>query len=272
MKHLFLIGLLFLAITGQAQEQQAKEYFEAGEKHRKARRYKEAIVAYETAASYNPTMSDAYVQKGRCQFILKEYEGAAETFEQIIEISPQTFEAYNSLWKIYGIQEKPEQMIQTYERAAEAATKPELKQLYLLKIADFLDKSDRTTDMLPYLEQAKEINSDAPELQYLWGKYHVNQEQYKEALPYLEGAYAQTKAKPIKESGQYLYLLGYTYAQLDRYLDALPILKKITEGPYQPMAYRLLPEYHYYVGAAYHDLYQPEAAKAALERALRIDP
>lgn len=269
---LALTLLLLASLPLWAQEQQAKSYFQSAEKKRKARQYAEAIIDYETAISYAPTIPDYYIQKGRCHFILKEYSAAIETFEQVLTVDPKTFEAYNSLWKLYGLEKQPDKMIQTYERAAKAATSDKLKLLYVINIIDFLDKTDRESEVMPYLEQVKEINATAPETQFVWGKYHLKRDEKEQAITYLESAMKQMEDKPLKESGQYLYLLGKAYYESARYGAALELLKKITAGPYQPLAFRMLPDYHYFVGAAYHDLFQPQAAKDALMQALNIDP
>lgn len=267
-----LILTSLLAVPLKAQEQQAKAAYKEGEQHRKDRKYAEAIADYELAISYAPTVPQYHLKKGQCHYILKEYETAIETFEGLTKISPQTMAAYNSLWKLYGIQDQPEKMIKTYERAIEAAPKDHLKLLYTVKIIDFLDQQGRTEDMLPYLEQTLDFEREAPETNYVWGKYHSNRSEYEKALPYFEKAAAAVADKPLKVSGQFIYWLGKTYYELGRYPKALPQLRKITAGPFAPLAFQMLPDYYYFVGAAYHDLYRPQAAKDALMHAIQIDP
>ncbi|MEM6297162.1 MAG: tetratricopeptide repeat protein [Bacteroidota bacterium] len=256
-----------------AQEQQANESFAAAERHRKARRYSEAIAGYETAISYAPTITKFYVQKGKCHFILKQHDAAIETMETALEVDPQAFEAYNALWKLYNEKGDSEKMLQTYDRAIEAANSSKVKLVYTIKILEYLEGEKMVDEMVPYLEQAREYDFNAPETQYMWGRYEIDKGNYEAAIPYLKKAEASMVAKNASPEQllPYFFWLGKAYYETGGYDNAIPILREVKGGKYKQQAFRMLPDYNYYVAAAYSDLFQDDEAEKVLMNVLAMD-
>ena len=71
-----------------------KQWKKEGDTHYNARRYQEALAAYEQAIRLDPDDVDAYINKGNALDELKRYQEALDAYEQVIRLDPNDFDAY----------------------------------------------------------------------------------------------------------------------------------------------------------------------------------
>jgi serine/threonine protein kinase len=70
-----------------------EQWFDEGETHRKAKRFKEAIVAYTHAIELNANYTNAYYNRGLTYYDLKQYELALADYERALALDPNDSDA-----------------------------------------------------------------------------------------------------------------------------------------------------------------------------------
>ena len=102
MKTLLLSTFLFISLAfapwGKiiAQDSTATEYFNKGEFYYRNFDYNNAIVYYDKALALDPDMVNAYLQRGFCKNITKNFKGAIADFTSVINMNPDHRWAYIS--------------------------------------------------------------------------------------------------------------------------------------------------------------------------------
>lgn len=95
-----IIGLFFLLMivsgTGISYAQEVKEFFKQGQIHFNNARYDSAIVYYNKVIELDSTYLNAYLQRGFCRNLLKEYKFAIADFSKVISLDPSHKWAYDS--------------------------------------------------------------------------------------------------------------------------------------------------------------------------------
>ncbi|MBK9148457.1 MAG: tetratricopeptide repeat protein [Flavobacteriales bacterium] len=74
----------------------AADFFKAGEKAYRSGDHATAIVAYTHALDHSPGHVNAFLHRGFCQSILKQYEEAVADFTAVIQEKPEHAQAYLS--------------------------------------------------------------------------------------------------------------------------------------------------------------------------------
>ena len=88
------------AETSSARKE-AKEYFAKGHEHQEAKRYKEAIAAYERSLQKDPLQAEALSNLGFCHRKLKQYQKAIQYYHEALELNPKLAEAHEYLGEAY---------------------------------------------------------------------------------------------------------------------------------------------------------------------------
>ena len=95
------IRLVLLLLIGPfstllAQDSTATDHFKKGEVSYRNFNYAEAITSYSKAIEMDPSMTNAYLQRGFCLNMVKDYNGAIADFTKVIEMNPDHRWAYVS--------------------------------------------------------------------------------------------------------------------------------------------------------------------------------
>lgn len=89
----FLVGMLF---TVHGQDSTAADYFKKGDFYYRNFEHASAIGYFTRAIELDPTNINAYLYRGFCRNITKEFAGAVVDFTKVIELSPDHKWAYVS--------------------------------------------------------------------------------------------------------------------------------------------------------------------------------
>ena len=82
-------------------EPQAQASFQEGYRHQQAKRYQEAIQAYETSLRHDPHQAEALSNLGFCYKSLKRYQKAVGYYKNAIRLKPDLAEAHEYLGEAY---------------------------------------------------------------------------------------------------------------------------------------------------------------------------
>lgn len=91
-----LITLTFIFSSVVAQDPKALEHFKAGDVFYRNADHEQAITEYNKAIEIDAGYVNAYLQRGFCRNILKDFTGAIEDFSKVISMEPNHRWAYVS--------------------------------------------------------------------------------------------------------------------------------------------------------------------------------
>ncbi len=97
----------------------ATDWFERALAHQKAKRYTEAIEAYDKAIELKQEYAYAYNNRGLAYFALNQNEKAIANYNKSIELKPENFKAYNNMGLVYEALKQYEKAIVNYDKAIE---------------------------------------------------------------------------------------------------------------------------------------------------------
>lgn len=92
---IYLFVFLFCAVNSSP-AQDVKELFKQGQIHFNNARFDSAIVYYTNIIAVDAAYMKAYLQRGFCKNIIKDFPGAIEDFTKVIELDPMHQWAYVS--------------------------------------------------------------------------------------------------------------------------------------------------------------------------------
>jgi len=92
-------------------------YYELGNLYVEQMNYTEALKNFNKATLLKPDYIEALVNKGNCHYMLKEYNDAVATFEEVLRINPNSKMANKNLSHLYGLLGDTEKQ-QLYDRRA----------------------------------------------------------------------------------------------------------------------------------------------------------
>lgn len=95
-----------------------EEWFSVGMNHRKAKRYEEALAAFDQAIRLDPRDANAYNNKGNALNALKRHEEALVAYDQTIRLDPNNADAYNNKGNVlrYALK-RYEEALAVYDQA-----------------------------------------------------------------------------------------------------------------------------------------------------------
>ena len=117
---LLLPALLLIALSGIAQDlastsqPEAEALFHKGETAYRSGGYAQAIDLYSQVLERDPGFLNAYLQRGFCHSLQREYEAAIKDFSAVIDRKKDHLWAYTSRGSAYGKLGKPELAIQDF--------------------------------------------------------------------------------------------------------------------------------------------------------------
>ncbi len=80
----------------QQSQRTPKQLMDEGSSHYNARRYVEAVAAYDQAIRFAPNNAAAYFFKGNALSALRSYEEALRAYDRAIQLAPNVADAYNA--------------------------------------------------------------------------------------------------------------------------------------------------------------------------------
>ncbi len=143
------------------------QFFETAEKHRKAKQFEEAVMAYSNAFALNDTAAYYLFQKGLCQLALKDVSAATATFEEAATVRKNYHEVYQILERIYRQNKQEEALVDMWKRSSDAAPDLTGKLAPYHKIVNFFLNNKRFDKALAEANEALELFPDDIELLYL---------------------------------------------------------------------------------------------------------
>ncbi len=109
MRHIVLLFIPFICTFTQAQDlanadagDQVKELFEQGERAYRSGAHQEAVQYYSRVLALDADHLNAYLQRGFCNSILKDYKAAVKDFSAVIQRKSDHLWAYTSRGSAYN--------------------------------------------------------------------------------------------------------------------------------------------------------------------------
>lgn len=252
--------------------------FKQGENMRKQNRLKEAVLKYEEAISLENTNYKYYFNKGKAEYQLKDFESAKESFKQTVNYRPEYTPAYTLLAKLARKENPPntEDAIYYYEQAVRYERSEAKRVQYNMLLVNLLLKEDRTYDARRYLEEARRLNPDNPQILYYTAEIAAQEEDWNSARRDYERALESDKLRDASdaEKAKYFYGLGLAYSKLGDMENAKRAWAQVKSSRYRKLIQRELAKnnevYFYKIAISYYLNGEYEEARRYLDKSLDI--
>ncbi|MEH0157801.1 tetratricopeptide repeat protein [Limibacter armeniacum] len=275
MKQLFTgLFCLFVLLSSNAFAQEKnhfKQFFEKGERHRKAKEYKEAIFEYSSALLIADTSATTHFWKGVCHLKLQEYDAAMKDWDKSIAIDPTFKPPYLEKINAYKAKNDNEKVIEIMNSMANADPDVDSKANGKLNIAKLLFDMKRYNRAMQFTKEAMSVKSDYMDAILMHGQVLNKLGKCVEAAQTLEKATAKLGDSNTQASAAFFYELGYAYHQCGKFDKSKEAFTRADFGPYKALIAKLQPDYYYSVASVYSQVYEYETAENMLNNALRID-
>jgi tetratricopeptide (TPR) repeat protein len=190
---------------------------------------------------------------------VKDLDKAEQAFLKLLQEQPGALEAYQSLAEIYLSQNRMDQAREKYEELAKRQPKPVMAQTMIGMI---LQGQGKTAEAQRRFEMVLEIDPRAAvasnNLAWIYAEHGGNLDT---ALQL-----ARTAKEQLPDIPQVNDTLGWIYVKKGLYSLAVPLLKAAADKDPKRAGFQ------YHLGMAYFGSNEKANAKAALERALKMDP
>jgi serine/threonine protein kinase len=203
----------------------SEEWINAGYHRYRARRYEEALTAYDQAIGLNPNSADAYYNKGDALRKLKRYEEALTAYDQAILLNPNHTDAYYNKGIALGELKRYEEALAVYDQII--GLNPNSDHAYSAKGLTLHDLK-RYEEALTAYDQAILLNPNHVFTYYAKGNTLHDLKRYEEALT----AYDQAIDRDQNTSFAY-YNKGLTLRTLGKTKEAEQAFKRAHQLGYQ---------------------------------------
>lgn len=209
----------------------------AAENLRKQNKCRDAIIQYDEAIKLEPTNYKYHFQRGKCEYQLKNYEMAKNSFKATVEYKRDFTPAYSLLAKIYKNEKDYDNAVYNYEEAARYERNPSRQVQYKLLLVNLLLKEDRVLDASRHVDEASRIDPSNPKILFYKGEIAQMREDWNEARRAYEQALASDRLKESSpaEKAKYYYGLGFALNKLGDAAGAKKAWSKANFGPYQKL-------------------------------------
>lgn len=251
------IHALVTAPTGPIQKTK-EEWLEEGYMLFNARRYKDALVAFERSGKLDPAFADAYEARGTTLYYLGRTDEALSAYEEAIQLNPSYASAYSGRGNILFDNKRYTEALRSYEHAVQLD--PGLAEAYVGKGNALYYLGQYDASVLAY-DQA--IQLDAGNVAAYDGKGWVlwHAKKFPAAVTAFDHAIRldQHNVSPLIGKGRSLYSLG-------RFEEASRCFTHVIE---------LIPKHiqaHEYLADSLYFLQRYENALVEYETAIELDP
>ncbi len=219
----------------------------------------EALRLAQASVQANPQSARPQLILARVHLTLKEPDQAEAALKRAIELEPEASEPYLALAQFYGSIQKQDGAVSSLETLL--AKNPKSKQALLLKGMLLESKKD-----YPGARSAYEglLAADPQSWLALNNLAYIQLDHFKDAAKARDYA---AKAREVAPGNPAVAdTLGWSLSRLGQYAQAEPLLKEALAGLADNA------EVHYHVGVNSYYLGQEEAARKALQQALKLSP
>lgn len=226
-----------------------------------AGRYAEALAAYESARTADPTQTEPLRGLGNAYFWQGEVEKAAAAYQTWAEMAPEDYEAPLLIGLAYANSARPDQAIPALEAASRLAEEKAIcDPAPLLVLAGLYWQQNDYDRAIATYQKALAIDPANADVHYILGRTYLLQERLEEAIAALRQAVA---LRP--DDVQSLEALGQSYLAEAAWAEALAVYQHLAElRPQEASVYLAM-------GDAYSRLGRLEDAAAAYQRATELE-
>jgi tetratricopeptide (TPR) repeat protein len=276
--HLLLLTILLGMLSpfqGIAQAPGRGSFIE-GENMRKQNRCDDAINKYNQAISVEPDNFKYFFARGKCEYRLKRFDDAKESFKSTVQIRADYSPAYSLLAKLYKNENNVDEAVYYYEQAARYERSNARKVQYKLLLINLLLKEDRTYDARRHIEDARQLDPTNPNILYYTAEIAAQDENWSRAKQDYEMALNSDKLKNASPASQakYYYGLGLAYSKLGDNNNARLAWRKANFGPYKKMIQQQLQQtshvYFYKIALSYYLNGEYQESEQYIDRALEL--
>jgi tetratricopeptide (TPR) repeat protein len=202
---LALVVISFTVGHSFAQTDSAEFFYQKGNEEKTARLFKPALAHYQKSVQFNPNNVDAQRDLGIVAMELRRYDLALSAFEKVLTLQKNDPVAIENLTNIYFWTRKWNEAIQS----AHIAQQLHIGTRNNFIIAKSYYEQENYGEALKFLELAYRDDPKNPEIQYLGGRSYVEMSNYKKAFGCYEQALAldSSKVNWIYEAGMVAYAI-----------------------------------------------------------------
>jgi tetratricopeptide (TPR) repeat protein len=156
--------------------------FSIGEQQLTARNYTGARDTFERIVNIDPQHLDAYFYLGYIKYMLNDYEMSEDYYLRALEIDPDNERVLNNLAETQRLGGKQEEAIATLRQLAGIND----DEMIWFRIGNIYSDLNYLYEAIEALEKSLEINPEFERAHYRLGILHFDNNHYREAIPHLE--------------------------------------------------------------------------------------
>lgn len=275
--HLLLLALLLSMLPAVVQAQgPGRRAYLAAENFRKQNKCEDAIAQYNEAITLEPTNFKYYFQKGKCEYKLKDYESAKESFKNTVSYKKDFTAGYSLLAKLYKNEKDYDNAIYYYEEATRYENNATRKVQYQLLLVNLLLKENRPYDAQKHINDAAALDPDNPNILYYKAEIAADEGRWEEARRDYERALDSDRLKnaPPAQKAKYYYGHGLALSNLGDNAGAKRSWEKANFGPYKRLISQQMLKtnhvYYYKIAVSYYLNGEYDQSEQYLQKALDI--
>jgi len=200
----FILATAFTAISAVAfaQTDSSGFYLQKGLEEKTKGRLLESYKAYDKAYSFNKNNKEVVAELAKTLFDLRRYAQAREKYLELEKLGDQTAETYNQLMNLsFNLRLFPDAI--KYAHLVKK-TDPTAKTAYFIGKAHY--DQENYGEAIKFLNIAATENPDNAEVPYMVARAYSDMNNYKQAIPYFEKALS---LQP--ENSRWMYEMGLIY-------------------------------------------------------------
>ena len=223
--------------------------------------FKRAIVPLDKAIAVNPENASAYHMRGKCYFMLTEFEKSSDDLKTALRLAPRDYDVAYTLALAYLKRRQSREALQIFDRMiGELGDRPQLRIL--------IGRAYRETGFLPEateeFKKAAALDPHFPRVHYYLGLIYL----LKDGASRIAEAEAEFKLEVAAHPDDFFanYYLGLVSTIGRKWDSALGFLQKA--AGIQPNN----PDPYFYLGQSYQGLAKHEQAIEMFRKAIALNP
>jgi len=224
-------------------------------------KFKEALVRADSAVNLNPQNAAAYHMRGKCYFMLNEFDKSATDLQKALQLKPKDYDVAYTLTLAHLKRGEMQAAKDIFARMiAELGDRPQLRIL--------IGRAYRQTGFLPQaideFKKAVALDPGFPRVHYYLGLTYL----LKDGASRIEDAEAEFKVEVAAHPDEFFgnYYLGIVSTIQRKWDVAVEVLVKAAR--LQPNN----PDPYFYLGQAYQGLQQHDKAVEMFKKSIALNP
>ena len=191
MKRLLLTAVTLL-MAGHlfSQSDSAKFYFKKGADEQTAKRYLVAAKYFDKAIQFDPKYTEAYLENGRVNLLMRKIGAAQVNFEKANQLQPENQDAIRELASLYFNNRQFQKAIDLAEKCKSCPESEKIKAMGSYQMEDY---ANAITGLTKYLAK----NPNDAEATYTLGRSYLEIEDFKNAIKQYQKALALDPTKNV---------------------------------------------------------------------------